>query len=249
MIDKFNTYDFLGYIVPGALVLWVTTILFNDILEIPFIINPTGDFGESAIFLVISYFIGHLVQAYGNIIEQRLKEKIWKGFPSNRLLKEGDTSYSEGFRKKLQNVLTRFFDIDTEKIPNDLSSEKRSELENRRRQELFNLAYVFIVQKGIAGHTEAFNGIYGLYRGLIGGAILSEVIFLIGTIKYIFTTVFISSEWKKFVLFISLTLFFEICRKTFYKRLERFGNRFADSVYQNFYAYYCSIQASKDREV
>lgn len=88
--NPFSVYDFLGYFIPGALMIYLYVIIDN--LKNPFssfheLINSTKDFqiDQLMLFIIISYSLGHLI----NFVSSMTIEKyaLWKyDYPSKFLL-------------------------------------------------------------------------------------------------------------------------------------------------------------------
>ena len=107
----------------------------------------------------------------------------------------------------------------------------------------------------MAPHTEIFNGLYGLYRGLLTVNWIGFIIAIITTLKqgilWILIIVDINYDFGYFGNFYIehlmiggvFILLFYFASIIFEKRLKRFSLRFADSVYRNFYALYSRIHA------
>lgn len=245
MKDKFNLYDLLGYIVPGTLVCILLILFFNRVLGISSLtLESFQSFGESLIFLIVAYFVGQLVQARANVVEEK-EIRSWGGWFSQQFLRDSDGHYGTDFKKKLKNSIKEYFDIDV----------SAKESGDKEYQEAFNLCYSLIVQKGAAQHTEIHNGIYSLYRGFIVTCQLGVLLFSIELAKHISIIGFKWIVLRHFpmseyglegvlVSFIFILLFLGGLTYS-KKRLKRFGRRFADSVYRNFYVYYISWKKEK----
>ena len=242
MQPKFNFYDFLGYLIPGAFILtlffWLYTAFFSlsSSIEIKSI-------GESMLFIVVSYTLGHLVQTLGNVIERR--EVIeWGGWFSDQFLREDNGYYTLEFKTKLKDGVKKIFDLSSD------TSLVEENAKKNRRQEIFNLCYSLIVQENSAQHTEIFNGIYSLYRGLLVVNFSAMIASLLVTLKHLLWLIFImlninppiGAFWvfESFHLglgiIVLLLCYFSI--RPLKSRYKRFAQLFADSVYTNFYVWY-----------
>lgn len=241
MQSKFNFYDFVGYVIPGGLILallyWFCLGFFA--LEWPIKLNSIG---ESLLFLAASYFFGHLIQALGNMIERR-RVKKWGGWFSEQFLREDNDFYTSEYKTKLKECANQKFGLST-----DLPS-GNEEIQKKRRQEIFSFCYSLIVQENVAVHTEIFNAIYSLYRGMLAsvwiGIIISSIITLKHLIWWIFSKLnitfppfaFFHFEKLQLELGIALLAFFIVCIHPIEARLKRFARHFANSVYRSFYVW------------
>jgi hypothetical protein len=96
--NPFSLYDFLGYFIPGALLIYSFIALgyIND-TDIPIIKNITDDANNTGVdkiffFIIISYALGHLTNFISSITIE--KYAIWKyDYPSKFLLNLDKTDY------------------------------------------------------------------------------------------------------------------------------------------------------------
>lgn len=70
LLSKFNVYDQVGYLLVGSISLIV---LYLDSLFFDFIF-PKYDLNSSIIWLIVTYFLGHIIQSIANIIIKEKKE-------------------------------------------------------------------------------------------------------------------------------------------------------------------------------
>ena len=87
MTDKFEFYDVLGILVPGAILLALVTLIF------PGVATAFGSIGFPSAFAVIcltagAAFLGQLVQAISSLLEPAFNW-TWGGRPSERALQQG----------------------------------------------------------------------------------------------------------------------------------------------------------------
>jgi hypothetical protein len=164
LLDKFNFYDLLGYLIPGAIVTlalyWVGTSGLG--LPLPPI---NGDLASSFVFLGVSYLAGHLVQAIGESWESKLCDRDGGRLSERLLLAESANhwvekrGFSTEFRQRIIAHAAAVFHMSAE-APSDPVEAKAW------RQELFNECYALVVQENAAQHTEIFLAINGLSRGV-----------------------------------------------------------------------------------
>jgi hypothetical protein len=163
MLDKFNLYDLLGYLLPGAIVALYGYWIAENAFGRPFPPLST-DFGGSVFFLGLSYVFGQFVQAIGNWYESRLSARRG-GRLSERLLALPDDAhirqhhrFSNPSKAEIKKLAQQVFGLGAEP--------RCSKDAHTWRQELFERVYALVVQKGLAQHTEIFLAINGLARGL-----------------------------------------------------------------------------------
>jgi hypothetical protein len=237
----FNFYDFVSYIIPGTFLFGLLYWFLKGFcaLELTIEINSIG---ESVLFIVASYSLGHLVQVVGNVIEERQKEK-WGGWFSEQLLRPDNKHYSMEFKAHIKKFIREIFELSPDISPGG------EEISKKRRQEVFGLCYSFIVQEKIASHTEIFNGIYGLFKGFLSvvwiGIPLSVLIISKHLLWFVLSLKNVSLPEGLFwqydllqvkigvpLLVVSILLIHPMeCR------FKYFAEKFADSVYRTFYVW------------
>ncbi|MBI3766498.1 MAG: hypothetical protein HY277_08365 [Ignavibacteriales bacterium] len=240
MQNKFNFYDFVGYIIPGLLACTFLYWLVIGFFSLPLVVEVKS-VGESILYLGLAYFFGHIVQVYGNSVEKKAVKK-WGGWFSEQFMRDNNTYFTPSFRSELRSSMKTVFGE-----PTNVGGDDQKQAD--RRQELFNLCYSLIVQEKAASHTEIFNGIYSLCRGMLAatdlGVITSVVIIakyaiilLLPCFKFTFQpTPFWSFSDLHLGLGIGALISFLMIRRPLQARLKEFGERFADSVYRSFYVW------------
>ena len=124
---------------------------------------------------------------------------------------------------------------------------------DRRHQELFNLCYSFVAQKGISQQADIQNGIYGMHRGIIAVWLLSLPLFVVAVLRHsalavasalgFADTPFDEIRWHLSLAGAAVTTILATL-PFLRRRLAHFGRRFVDAVYRGFYVYVTS-QASE----
>ena len=156
VIDKFDLYEIIGVVAPGSV------LLFGGILLFPAIRATFGlegiDLGGFGIFLILSFVAGHLVQAFGNLIELI----IWRpfgGMPTSWVLRPDQHLLDETQLERLRRACAREFDVELDR------------LDQRRWAALIREIYAIVRKEGAADRIDAFNRTYGFMRG-VGTALL-----------------------------------------------------------------------------
>jgi hypothetical protein len=146
MKKEYSFYEFVGILVPAVILLYGGQLIYEHVHQ-----KQIVDFskvGEAAIFVVVCYGVGHLIQALGNIFESILWF-IYGGMPTNWLMKKNR------FGKFL------FEDAQNQKI-----SDKVKQKYGEGIRDYGRLTYNFIFQKEKTARVDIFNGNYSLFRGL-----------------------------------------------------------------------------------
>lgn len=186
MKKEFSFYEFVGILVPSTMFLFFT----NSILKFAFNIS-VFDFekvGDSTIFLIVAYGLGHILHSIGNILES-IFWKIFKGNPTNWL------TQSPRFVSPL------FDEEETVKIKEKVWN-KFGKIENK---DYGRLVYTWLFNNGKTARIDIFNGNYSLLRGLTVSFILLSVL------SVLYTNWLIALVWIIFAI-ISLARMFRFAK-------------------------------------
>ncbi|MFO7939692.1 MAG: hypothetical protein R6U66_08080 [Bacteroidales bacterium] len=111
--NPFSLYDFMGYFIPGATVLYLLEIVSivqeNTIVDLEKVVTSFPSVGIEAIliFLIFSYILGHILSYVSSITVE--KYAVWKyGYPSKYLLNITQKSFWHS-DSKFYFVFWRFF--------------------------------------------------------------------------------------------------------------------------------------------
>jgi len=149
MKKEFSFYEFVGILVPGATLLFFIEL----IIEVDFekAIIDFSKIGESFVFLVIAYGMGHILQALGNVYESMFW-KIIGGMPTQWLTK------GNRFRINL-------FDLEqTEKIKTKIFQQFGEKSGKDYGRDVYN--WLSLKEKVTEKRIDIFNANYSLLRGL-----------------------------------------------------------------------------------
>ncbi len=206
-VEKLNLYDFLGFLLPGMVVLYPLYLTLNCLVGINFSFIPQASILITLIILVLGYLTGHIIAGLANVFEVWRNKKKFNGYPSDMLLRK-DKEYIQRFKRNVKEYFG---------------------LSDNTKENLFSLAYGFLVQNAVPGHYNIFNALYGLYRGL---AFACLIVALLSTIL-LFKQIQVPIAW-------TLLLFAITCGWVFLNRYDRFGNYFAIDVVRGFNIYIAS---------
>ncbi len=168
MKKDFSFYEFVGIIVPSTILLYGIQVIFEFVYQKQLV--DFSKIGETAIFIVICYGVGHILQSLGNICE-RIVWYIFGGMPTNWLTKKnrfGKTLFDNPLNQRIEDKVKLKFGAGI----NDYG----------------RLTYNFIFQKEKTARIDIFNGNYSLFRGLSISFLLMMV-----TCLYFF-------DWKIFLV-------------------------------------------------
>lgn len=242
MVNRFNFYDFLGYIIPGAFVTALLLYFIGSIFGRPeILLIYLQGFGETIVFLVVSYVVGHLIQARGRKIEQKEKDN-WGGYFSVQFLKDDNTFYTSDFRNIVKKMAQSQFGLSVDLVGNEVTQEQK----DRRHQEIFDLCYAFVAQKGVSGQVAIHNAIYGMFRALLAVREVATFLAAVTTIRhasflgiywYASGPGYYQPESTHLIISLLFLLFFLGIGSFLRARLRHFAQRFVDSVFRNFMVY------------
>jgi len=174
---KFDLYEYIGVIVPGAIVLLAASLLYPSVLPT---LTSSLSLGDLGLVLVLAFVAGHLVQAGGNLWENIVwglsggMPTCWVANPSKKLLSDAQLT-------RLDTRLTKEFKC------------KRSALTTDRgpMREIF----VRVRKLGKPDRVDKFNRNYGLMRGVAVAFLASALMLLIHDID----------EWRGALLLVALS--------------------------------------------
>lgn len=172
MLDKFNFYDVLGYLIPGSIATLALYWFGVAGLRLSGLPALGGDLGSSLVFVGAAYVAGHLVQSIGHWWEGRSSDRSG-GRLSERLLLPASAlnavERKHQFSADLQNRI-----IDSAQklfvLPDAPSNPREAAV---WRRELFEQCYALLVQEDSVQHTEVFLAINGLSRGLVVASLIA----------------------------------------------------------------------------
>lgn len=163
MSERFDAYEFLGIVAPGAIVVFGASLVFPEIKA--YIADSGVTVGGLGIFLILSYVVGHLVQAFGNLLEKA----VWfpfGGMPTQWVLKQNQRLLADVQTKKLFSAIRAShpgFDPEGTTSRSDWFSITRE-------------VYARIRAAGKVDRIEAFNRNYGLLRGISASFLVSTLL-------------------------------------------------------------------------
>lgn len=150
MKKEFSLYEFAGILVPSVTVLFFLNYLLAK--EYNIALFDLTKIGESLVFIIISYGLGHVMHSLGNIYE-KVVWFLFNGMPTNWITKK------PRFWQKL------FDDDDLINIKQKLYT-KFGEVESK---DYGRNTYSVLFQKQLTGRIDIFNANYSLFRALTVG--------------------------------------------------------------------------------
>ncbi len=203
---KFDYYEFVGFIIPGAIALFGLTLLYPDIKASCF--SQNYSIGDLGIFAILAYAAGHLIQGVGNLIE-----KLWwwlrSGMPTNWIPTNKGNLLAVSQIKALE-----------EQLPSKLKLNHIVSLKELNITDWFNITqqvYVCVSSEARSSKLDALNGNYAISRGIASSLlILLMFSFLIGCYS-----------WKNVLLYlvgIGIALY----------RMNHFGRHYARNLFVEF---------------
>jgi hypothetical protein len=238
VLDKFNVYDFLGYLIPGATVVltiyWVGKWAFG----VPFPDLQT-DLSSSIFFIGLSYVVGHFVQGFGSMYETWLNGK-WK--PPARL--------SERLLwQEKDNGVTPDQQLAPQVVPQVVSAAEdvfKLAAGDANHAAVFEQCYALVTQQGLGQLTAVYLALNGLARGMLIATIvgflaglaivLKQIVLIVGGGGSSTGTWTVSYQQLVLGLVVMLTLI--PVALLLIREFNRFRGYFARSVYYNFLAWY-----------
>lgn len=135
-VSKFSFYDQLAYLLVGAVGV-ITAIVDAKYI---FLLNPPSfDAGNFLLWLILTYFIGHIIQSIPFVLD---KLKYVKSVVSDSKNEFND------YEKEVLKKVRAFFNSNTESF-----------------DKIWHIAYLYCLGNDKTGQISLFNSYYGLYRG------------------------------------------------------------------------------------
>jgi len=205
-MKKFDFYEFTGILIPGVVILYTVSMI---IPELSFLAhNQAVSVGDLGLFVVLSYVAGHLIQAFGNILEQI----FWSlncGIPSDWPRTRKKFLLTDDQTAKLETRTQKLLDLDPSTTISTLSKREWSAITRQ--------IYAVVQSANKSQRIDTFNGNYGMFRG-IGSA------FLLCSVLSLFT---LPQGWKVLVVFLA-------CAALSFYRMHRFGVHYARELFVQF---------------
>src|SRR6266498_4439013 len=111
---KFDFYEFAGVLCPGAVVVFGLARLYPALA--PLVSKDEISFGDLGLFVILSYVAGHLVQAFGNVIE-KIWWFFWGGLPSDWVRSEHQHLLTKEQKDHLNAAFEKLSGIHIKPIP------------------------------------------------------------------------------------------------------------------------------------
>jgi hypothetical protein len=248
MNTTFNFYDFISYIIPGAVVLGLLYWFVVSFLAVSQ--NIGGGVPENIllfIFIAASYFLGHMLKAIGGNFEEIYQKS--GNWPS-RFFDFRGSPYTEEYKKKLKDILQETFEL---RPPNDTEVWQQ-------QNEIFHLCHALIRQEHMEANTDTLEAICNLFRSLYIAGWASAIICTLVFLKQLLWLIVLlisgstlsSNAFFKFNLsqlllgaFLSLLFFSSI--SWLRPRWKRYVQYYISSVYTNVFVWYQNKK--KDEQV
>jgi hypothetical protein len=240
---KTNFQDLANYLMPGIVFLLLLIWLSFGFIGLK--IQPDiSSIGALAIILILGYVLGSVAQAVGNVLEARY-EKKWKGKYGDIVLRSDNEILTPKFKAQVIHYIQAGLHLDVISTTGQNSS---AEIKHAR-MEAFHECQTLLVQTNSSQRVDIFQGLYGLYRGLLAvgviGVVISALIFL-KQVTILGLGVngvsvpnhpFFAYDELQLIASIAVFVLFVIARLPLYRRLRRFAEHYAVAVYQSFYAW------------
>ena len=203
-MNKFEYYEFVAILIPGVILLYGLSLIFNEIK--PFL-GQDISIGEFGLFFILAFAFGHLLQAFGNALES-VYWKIQAGMPTDWVRSEKHGLLGNLQKEQLEKKARDYFGMPGFSFSKTNSGDWAS---------LVRRIYSAVEKGGQNRRADIFNCTYGLFRGL-------SVSFLLLAVSILFKALFC---WPWSILCLVL---FAI---SIY-RMHRFGRNYARELFIQF---------------
>lgn len=203
-MKNISFYEQAGIVIPGSVLLFGLLVLFPDLQ--PFFENDGITVGGFGLFLLLSYAGGHGVAAGGNLLET-----VWwstrGGMPSDWVTSERPRLLTD---QQIENMRQQ---ID---VRLGLKLDKIRGLPPKEWSPVFRQVFRDALTNN-PGRVEAFNGMYGLNRGIAAALVCLAAVVLVTS----------PTRW---IVLVALV----VAAGVYIFRMDRFGVHFAREVYLGF---------------
>lgn len=149
----FDPYEIIGIIVPGTV---IALLLASEAPPFRSMLGSEGlSVGDFGLFVLVAFVFGHLVQAFGNLIELAVWPRC--GLPTNIVLLEEQSLISSAQHATLQSKVTAMEGEGLTVIG----------LDRRIWRAICTRAYARVRTAGRSMRIDISNRTYGLCRGLV----------------------------------------------------------------------------------
>ncbi|HEU5236520.1 MAG TPA: hypothetical protein VFU37_05220 [Pyrinomonadaceae bacterium] len=206
-MKQFSLYDILGVLAPGAVLTIGIIALYPDAIKL----IPNNDFtlGDLGVVVLISYVMGNLVAALGNLLEMPYW-KITGGQHSDLARRRGAKVITAHQLAAVEARLRQAGFLKTEETISGLSI---GEWQGMTRQ-----IYAYLDSRKMTQRIDAFNAQYGMNRGIAAGFL---------------TLTLLAAIHSGFVLW-KVQLILLICTVLAAYRMQRFSRHYAAELFRQF---------------
>lgn len=168
-MKKLTFYEQVGIVIPGSVLLFGLLFFVPSLKDV--LAKDGVSVGQLGIFVLLSYAAGHLIAALGNVGEGLLW-KLAGGMPSNWIVQQKTSLLSDQQRARLPEKIKARLGLE---VPTIVGMDRKNWFPLSRQ------IYSDVERNGKRDRIEAFNGNYGLNRGLAAGCLaLGCVAFVFG---------------------------------------------------------------------
>jgi Protein of unknown function (DUF2934) len=170
MSDRFNFFDFFGYLLPGALLLALIWLPFGIMLDE----WPSADWSAAGIVVALAYIAGHFIRQFSeNTFSSKYSYHGKSEHPSYLLLEEKKAGVD-------------IYSILGSSLPNEMIAQIAGQIhrmfrlnvnDTASRTAAFFQCRSFLIQKGAAAYTEQMDGMYNLMRGISASFLFASALY------------------------------------------------------------------------
>lgn len=162
---RFDFYEFTAIVVPGAILLFAAGLIWPERMES--ILRQDLSLGSFSLVLLFMYVAGHLIQAFGNILE-RAWWKVRGGWPSDRPRSGKGYLLTKEQVVRLQEIVRNEFGYTDIVIGPDLCKWKW--------YAIFRQIYAVVRAAGRDDRAHFFLGTYNMFRGILASSLFAAFV-------------------------------------------------------------------------
>ncbi|MGH1356539.1 MAG: hypothetical protein ACRBBS_15860 [Thalassovita sp.] len=154
---KFDPYEFIAVAIPGSLPTLTISMLVPEVATV--VMTNGVDLGSFGVFLIVSFVVGHVVQLFGNVIEQ-IEGFLTFGTIDLAVRDERRPMHSEQWDRFCVNLA-------------EAGISTAAGVTSKTWPGIRREVYARLLADGRTDRIDMFNRTYGLCRGMVSGAAIS----------------------------------------------------------------------------
>jgi len=168
-MKQFEYYEFIAVLIPGVILLYGLSLVFK---EVTLVFGQNISLGGFGLFFIISFAVGHLLQAFGNIFES-VYWRFNSGMPTDWIRSGKGSLFDEATREELGKRIQQHFKLKDFNFDEVSCGEWNS---------IVRQIYIQVEKQEQNRRVDIFNSYYGLFRGMSVSFFILSICILIKSV-------------------------------------------------------------------